>query len=94
LPVKPILECVVQLGTADFVAYFGYENPNDWTVTIEVGADNRFPQPANVGQPTSFAPGRSPAYPDAAFGVRFDGAIVWQLDGQTVVASPGSPRCP
>ena len=92
--VRPILECVVPYGS-DYMAYFGYENPNLQPVTIPVGAENQFaPGAADQGQPTVFQPGRSAAWPAGGFGVAFSGdSLVWSLDGATAQAAPDSPLC-
>jgi PKD repeat protein len=94
-PVRPILECVSYLGNGKFRAFFGYENQNNYTVAIPVGRNNRFvPDPANRGQPTLFLPGRTPAYPNAAFSADFDDIfLVWLLNGRTATASIFSRRC-
>src|SRR5262249_10027320 len=99
-PVQPILECVADAGGGSYTAHFGYENENASAIRIPVGSSNKFtPVPEHRGQTTLFAPGRSPAYPNAAFQVGFDGSdLVWRLkgpDGQTrtATASSTSPRC-
>jgi hypothetical protein len=101
LPVRPILECVVENGPGNYTAHFGHLNENPDPVTIPVGSDNRFtPLPQDRGQTTTFAPGRSPFFPNAAFQVDFDGSnLVWTLrspDGstRTSTASSNSTRCP
>ncbi|MDX1995470.1 MAG: choice-of-anchor A family protein, partial [bacterium] len=95
--VSPILECVVPNNTTGFTAYFGYNNPNAYSVTIAVGTNNRFsPAPQDRGQPSTFAPGRTPFYPNAAFSVDFgSGDLVWTLNGRTATAngSTESQRC-
>ncbi len=95
LPVRPVLECVVMNGSQSYTAYFGYLNENAFSVTIPIGSQNRFtPAPENRGQPTVFAPGRTPFYPNAAFSVNFDGSnLVWTLQGRTSTASANSTRC-
>ena len=99
-PVRPILECVVEKGARDFTAYFGYDNENPTEVTIKVGSHNKFtPNPIDRGQPRVFKPGRTHAYPEAAFSVRFDGKkLEWTLAGpdgkrRTATASGNSKRC-
>jgi hypothetical protein len=101
LPVRPILECVVENGPGNYTAHFGHLNENPDPVTIPVGSDNRFtPLPQDRGQTTDFPPGRSPFFPNAAFQVDFNGSnLVWTLrspDGstRTSTASSGSTRCP
>jgi hypothetical protein len=94
-PVKPILECVADNQDGTYTAYFGYLNENDFAVTIPVGDENKFsPTPQDRGQPTTFEAGRTPYWPDAAFGVEFDGNnLVWTLDGRTATANSGSTPC-
>ena len=94
--VSPILECVIERGPNDFVAFFGYNNPNNFTVNLSIGNENKFtPAPQNQGQPTLFDPGRTPYYPNAHFSVDFDGSnLVWSLNGKTSTASQSSTRCP
>ncbi|MFP4394324.1 MAG: Ig-like domain-containing protein, partial [Anaerolineales bacterium] len=93
--VRPILECVVDNRDGSYTAYFGYLNGNDFPVPIGVGDRNKFtPTPQDRGQPTTFEPGRTSYWPDAAFGVDFDGNnLVWTLDGRTATASRNSTPC-
>lgn len=99
-PVRPILECVEDLGGGQYRAHFGYSSENPAAISIPVGGGNKFtPAPQDRGQPTVFVPGRTPAYPDAAFDVDFGGQnLVWTLKGpdgssRTATASSGSNRC-
>ncbi|WP_291983732.1 Ig-like domain-containing protein [Luteitalea sp.] len=98
--VRPILECVANLGGGQYRAYFGYLNENTVATTIAIGTNNRFtPTPQGRGQPTVFAPGRTPFYPNAAFSVAFNGSnLVWTLRGpdnqtRTATASSTSTAC-
>jgi hypothetical protein len=96
LRVSPILECVADNGNGNYTANFGYKNPNNVLVSIPIGSANHFsPSPADRGQPTTFLPGRTPYYPNAAFSVIFDGTnLVWYLNGKTSTASNNSQqRC-
>jgi len=95
-PVRPILECVADHGDGTYTAYFGYKNDNDYAVDIPIGERNKFtPTPQDRGQPTTFQPGRTPYYPDAAFSIDFDGSpLVWTLYGRTATASDNpAQRC-
>ena len=87
---SPVLECVTE-NNGTYTAYFGYSNPNASTVTLNVGADNKFsPPPQDRGQPTKFYPGR---YRNIVK-VTFDGnALVWKLTSSTATASRNSKRC-
>jgi hypothetical protein len=94
--VFPILECVEYSGGGSYIAYFGYENPNPYSVQIPIGCNNYFsPAPTNRGQPTTFSPGRTSPYPNAAFSVSFEygNEIVWHLLSHSVKASYGSESC-
>jgi predicted RecA/RadA family phage recombinase len=64
-------------------------------VTIPIGSGNMFsPAPADRGQPTTFSPGRTPLWPNAAFSVIFDGnSLVWTLNGLTATASRTGTPC-
>ena len=94
-PVRPILECVANNGNGSYTAYFGYRNDNNLPVTLPIGSANKFsPSPQDRGQPTTFAPGRTPYWPNAAFSIPFDGNnLVWTLDGRTATASANSAPC-
>lgn len=94
--VRPILECVVDRGGGQYTAYFGYLNRSTKSVSIPVGPNNRlYPKPLDRGQPTVFQPGRSPAYPNTAFGVNFNGGwLTWLLNYRVAVATKYSLRCP
>ncbi len=94
-PIHPILECVSQLSDNSYRAYFGYKSDNDANVSIPIGLENHFtPDPEDRGQPTTFAPGSTPSWPNAAYYVDFDGAsLAWTLDKETATASKDSPRC-
>ena len=91
----PKLECVEYVGEGNFIAYFGYKNPNSKSIEIAIGPRNYFEHdPADRGQPTEFEPGRTPDYPDAAFEVLFElDNLTWKLDGNSVTASSSSEPC-
>ncbi|MEM8529629.1 MAG: choice-of-anchor A family protein [Chloroflexota bacterium] len=93
--VHPITECIVNNGNGSYTAFFGYKNENNAAVDIPVGADNSFsPSPQNRGQPTTFQPGRTSYWPEAAFSVDFDGSpLVWSLNGRTATASSNGTPC-
>ena len=95
LPVTPILECVLDNGDGTYTAFFGYDNQNETTSTLSVDADNGFnPAPQGRGQPTTFEPGRTALYPNAAFSVAFDGSnLTWTLNGSVASASSASTQC-
>ena len=94
--VRPIMECVVNNFNGTYTAYFGYLNENDFAVDIPIGDENYFhPDPQDRGQPTTFDPGRTPYWPNAAYSTVFgeDQTLVWHLDGRTATASSGSVPC-
>jgi hypothetical protein len=95
LPVHPILECVTENIDGSFTAHFGYKNDNPIPVNIPIGSNNKFtPEPQDRRQPTTFQPGRTLFWPNAAFAVVFDGNnLVWTLSGRTSTASRNSSRC-
>lgn len=95
--VRPILECVQELGEGQYVAHFGYKN-EFWTqLSIPAGSPvNKFsPSPIDRGQPGDFSVGRQ----TDVFQVQFNGQnLVWTLkspDGstRTATASSQSTRC-
>ena len=88
--VTPALECVEALDGGQFLAHYGYANPN--ATTVEPPADeNRFsPAPPDRGQPTAFASGRVAD----AFQVQWSGSgLTWRLTGNELTVSSSSPRC-
>jgi|CXWL01.1.fsa_nt_gi hypothetical protein len=96
IKLKPIVECVIDNKDDTFTAYFGYQNSYSVPVTIPVGASNKFsPTPQDRGQPTTFVPGRTPVWPDAAFSATaFDWqTLKWTLDGKSASATDKSPPC-
>ncbi|MDX2022506.1 MAG: Calx-beta domain-containing protein, partial [Deltaproteobacteria bacterium] len=89
---RPILECVTADGPGQYTAHFGYLNTVTDSVSVPVGANNKFtPSPLDRGQPVLFAPGR---HVDV-FTVAFNGSnLVWKLGPRTSTASSNSTRCP
>ena len=98
--VRPVLECVAPNPSGGYTAHFGYVNEGTTAVSVPVGDRNGVsPGSANRGQPTSFAPGRTPRFPRAAFPLDFDGRdLRWTITGpdgrtRTATASASSRRC-
>jgi len=101
--VRPIFvrcECIEDEGDGTYTAHFGYESQNASAVTIGAGGDNQIvPLPGRRDQPTRFLPGRSRAWPESSFRLRFDGKpVTWMLKGpdgavQRATASLQHPRC-
>ena len=88
-----MLECVVINEGALNVAVWGYENPNDHAVEIDVGNLNRFsPGDQDRGQPTTFEPGPFAAVFQTPFEAGA-GGLTWTLTGNTATASSSSPPC-
>ncbi|HEY4106601.1 MAG TPA: hypothetical protein VGM44_22025, partial [Polyangiaceae bacterium] len=91
--VKPVVECVTRFDPTHANAIFGYQNSSGTTVSVALGADNRFDPAdpsAETQPPTSFAPG-SPT--PAIVGAFFGDQLSWTLLGQTVTANASTPPC-
>ena len=90
--IRPVLECVEDLGDGRFLAHFGYTNPNATTVEQPLSDQNRFtPAPPYRGQPTAFASGRV----EDAFQVEWEGSsLTWSLTGNQETVSSESTQCP
>jgi hypothetical protein len=90
-PLRPVLECVDDLGAGRYRAHFGYKNEETVTRVLNIGAYNRFsPAPNFQGQATVFLAGRQVD----VFTVEFTASnLVWNLGGRTSTASAGSKRC-
>jgi hypothetical protein len=85
--------CVNDNGGGWFTARFGYQNDNSFTITIPVGANNRFsPAPEHRGQPEKFIPGGESVVVITNFNA--PESVSWILDGNTAVADSSSPVCP
>ena len=90
----PVLNCVMLNDDGTFTAFFGYENPNSYAVTVQIGNDNKVTAGNkggnDQGQPTTFEPGSH----TAVFAVVSDGnAIVWHLENTVATANKNSPGC-
>jgi hypothetical protein len=91
-PVVPTIDCGDGAeGKRGGLVFFGYDNPNEFDVEIQVGPENAFePPPTDRGQLTVFETGHH----RRAFELRLSaGEIVkWTLDGTTVTNRTG-PKC-
>lgn len=92
--VEPILECVDQVaasGPKAYVAYFSYQNNNEFEVAVPIGEQNRFePAPDDRGQPNSFFTG----YVKNVLTVEFDGVgLTWKLRDRAVTANKDCKPC-
>jgi len=87
---EPIAECIN--GTPQGVtATFGYKNPNDFALTVPVGALNFFsPAPTNRGQPTQLLAGLN----KGAFATLSATGLTWKLDGLSATVTSSTPVCP
>jgi RHS repeat-associated protein len=94
--VSPVLEGVTPIAFNElgqptrYRAWFGYNNPNPYDVTVPLGNTNKFtPAPTNRGQPTVFVPGRW----RFVFSLEFNAGqnLVWSLNGKTSTASQNGP---
>jgi serine protease len=94
--VAPRFECYQTRSDGKIAAVFGYSNPTASTITVPVGANNKFTTGAqDRGQPSAFLPGTN----GRAFAVAYtSGALSWTLNGSTasVSGSPSNPalQCP
>ena len=88
--VTPIVDCINESESGGFSSVWGYDNPNEFEISIPVGSLNAF-TPGNVdrGQPTSFLAGLN----KGAFAVKFDTALQWTLPGASSAVSPQSTVC-
>jgi len=89
--ITPTVTCVSANSDGTFTAFFGYNNPNSYPVSIEAGKDNKFtPPPDSQGQPTTFEPGSQ----TAVFTVDSKGdSLVWHLDGSIAEANKNTGGC-
>ncbi|MCC6436890.1 MAG: hypothetical protein IT196_17795 [Acidimicrobiales bacterium] len=90
--VRPVLECVSLNGDGAYTAVFGTDNRGRSTENLPVGSGNNVsPSPANRGQPTRIAAGRSVG----SFTVGFpaSGTVTWNLAGRSATATRQSRAC-
>ncbi len=86
--VKPILNCVRDIGNGQLEAFFGYNNPNAKEIVLD-GADNKWTGAEGQPGPVKFLPGEH----KAIVRVVFDKAAVWNLDGYRITASKPTGKC-
>ncbi len=88
----PVLECVEERSTQQFVAHFGYQNDATGKTKVPLGPNNTLlPGPVNRGQPNLFLSG---LHRDV-FQVKFDGNLLtWRLGEEEASASGTSRPCP
>jgi uncharacterized repeat protein (TIGR01451 family) len=91
-PVTPLVECVELLSGGGFLAHYGYENPNDEALFVDLGSENMFsPGSPNRGQPTTLDRGR---VNDALQAESAQGSpLTWSLNGTSATASLDSRQC-
>ena len=85
-PVSPVLERVIDNCDGTVQAWYGYSNPNSFSVEIPNGSGNKLTGSVQTdsGRPTTYLPGRV----IDAFSVTFSGAnIVWTLNERTATAA-------
>ncbi len=100
-PVRPRVMCTMPLGTGQVAVYFGYTNQADEPVVEPLGDDNSVsPWARAEGVPTTFMPGATRAYPDAAFVATYRVADVpegeslgWTVGPRTARLTAETPRC-
>ncbi len=95
--ITPLLECVIpDAQGAGFTAFFGYDNTNTSSTTVDIGPENRFTgggsNDDNRGQPTQFIAGHSPD-PFAFSVYSSNGALKWHLTDHEVSANKNSTAC-
>lgn len=87
--VVPKFECVQSRPDGTFAAVFGYNNPGNSPVTVNVGTNNRFTTGAeNRLQPTTFLPGEN----GLNFAVGYTSGTTppaWTLNGVTATPDTG-----
>ncbi len=88
--VEPIAECID--GSREGLnVTFGYLNPNDFALTVPVGALNFFaPAPQNREQVTVLKSGLN----RGAFTATFKDSLTWYLDGARASVTKSTPVCP
>lgn len=96
--VAPVLVCVIDKGGGNYIARFGYNNPNDYTVKIPAGSNNKLTGkfwdstvPGDV--PTFFEAGNQQPVFEVYFEGKHGKTLAWKLDGSTATASANSPKC-
>lgn len=88
--VTPLADCINQRESGGFASVWGYNNPNDFEVSIPVGSINSFsPGAPDRGQPNKFFSGLN----RGAFDVPLDSSLEWKLPGASAVASPQVNVC-
>ena len=89
-PLIPTAECVEFISPTSKVAALGYDNKNDFPLTIEIGNYNQIiPAPIDRGQPTTFQPGKFVN----VFNTNFNNQIDWVLGPLTATATDDTPAC-
>ena len=88
--ITPVLESITINGEDKVTAYFGYHNPNPFTVVIPTGNENKFDYlgktTLNLGQSERFSSQRH----QNTFSIDFNGSnLVWHLNKKTATASRG-----
>jgi hypothetical protein len=89
-PLLPIVECIENLSPTSKLARVGYDNKNDFKISIPMGTYNRFnPLPQDRGQPVTFFSGRIVNL----FTTTFNGSLDWILGPNKATATDTSPLC-
>lgn len=89
-PLTPTLRCV-EATAGGLLAHFGYVNPNSTTIEPPSTENVFSPDPADRGQPTSFASGSKADVVQVSLN---GGPVTWHLTGNQQTASSESTRCP
>ena len=92
-PVRPRVLCAMPLGTGTMAVYFGYSNEAEEAVVEPLGPRNHVSPKGEP--PTTFAPGSSGAYPQAAFVVNAPAGseVEWTVGPRTARLDETTLRC-
>ena len=87
--------CIINNQDGTYTSHFGYENPNDYTLSVPIGIQNYFsPGEADRGQILTFQPGVVEAWPNGAFSVDFDGSdLTWTLMASSLTVNSEFVQC-
>jgi hypothetical protein len=92
---RPVVDCMDDLGGGNYRAHFGYENTTGRTREVRVGLLNFFvPQPRDQGQPTTFLVGEHQDVftVDFAVGDGWD-RVAWWLSAHRALVTANTPLC-
>jgi hypothetical protein len=86
----PVVECVWTETNGSRTVVWGYDNPSDTTLHIDIGNKNNISPSAGPDQPTEFVPGRKLN----VFTTNVPGTSAsWRLGNNTASVSAGTAKC-